>query len=361
MKKLFGLLGAVFILLAGALSAFDCMNCPDIDGDIARAILCEKLADIGNLDALKLQIGRIQDKEIRREMNAVYSACIGENSSAYSTSDTYKFWRIKKHSAISEREDFYRLVAEASTISKSGLRARAMLEIARLGKPAVSRREFEVICQNALWVLSESRLPVSDIDKLECCKLLFAMGEPSLLVDFLPVLTLNANSALFIYSTVSNDFVVSEYRKVLKAKNPSMRKIRMRLWYAVYAAEKGATDSFEKIEKSLYYIRADFGFSWRIKNEPAYKYPAIAFLMKKCGNEAAYSKYRNLSLSESQLKDMAGGYENYITYAVSVFAECGDYSAAARLLDTLSPAMRGRVLRRTAMHWDWRKLASAID
>ncbi len=360
MKKFFGVFGAVLILLAGAFAAFDCLNCPDTDSDIARAVLCEKLADGGNYDALKSQIGKIHDAGIRCELNAVYSACIGETPSEFSASDVYKFWRIKKHPALSKRGEFYGLVAEASTISNGGLRARAMLEIARLSKPVVSRREFETVCQNALFLLSKLRSPAFDIDKIECCKLLLTMDEPSLLSDFIPLLVLDSNSALFIYGAISSDSVVAEYKKKMKSKTAD-RRLKMRLRYAVYAAEKGATDSYKDIEKFLYYIRADFGFSWRIKNEPAYKYPAIAFLMKKCGNEAAYSKYRNLSLSESQLKDMAGGYENYITYAVSVFAECGDYSAAARLLDTLSPAMRGSVLRRTARHWDWRELASAMD
>ena len=193
MKKFFGVFGAVLILLAGAFAAFDCLNCPDTDSDIARAVLCEKLADGGNYDALKSQIGKIHDAEIRCELNAVYSACIGETPSEFSASDVYKFWRIKKHPALSKRGEFYGLVAEASTISNGGLRARAMLEIARLSKPVVSRREFETVCQNALFLLSKLRSPAFDIDKIECCKLLLTMDEPSLLSDFIPLLVLDSN------------------------------------------------------------------------------------------------------------------------------------------------------------------------
>lgn len=252
---------------------------------------------------------------------------------------------FKSLESLSKKGRFKEVEAYVDKIGDPALKALSLVKIASF---AGSKEGFERVMKKAFFIMKKAN-PVRYEDKLlQIIEEIVRRDDAEWLMNFVNLANYSNDLVFMIYAGARCEKISNVYEQ--QVKNDNFREIRP----SIYSAMRGALvcrnfkdENRESFDKVSPHYSVQFNMDWDLKDKwRNFCFPLRAYFFSINGRKDLYELYREMSLSESQLKDMRPSYESYVEYGAKAFALSNDASAAILLIKTLkNPRQRSRVLK----------------
>jgi len=326
-------LSALLLLALLPFAARESYDFADCNLDIARAAFAKRALELGRKDVFDAQISKIKNpRNIPSDTGAPALKKKIMESDSLPQAEVLKFLS-GKHEAGDK------LLICGSSAAKS-------FESGNIK----TANFYLTICNSIFKNGNPTAIESAALETVDILSDISSKDAQRAAAELLFKLNYSHDMVLLAYKLCGKKYCAERFAELLKDKN-FCKQNKAFLKYAAKAKIISAIDKYKEdyVLRNFYYSAIEFSMSWKIQKWQDYKNPLLAHVYHCGGNEAMYKKYKEKSISPTQLYEMRGAYFQYVEYAAKIFCMANDAQTAIDLLKTLPAGHRkNRSLKRLA-------------